>query len=67
MPRRVVDMYAYWWTSGSPWSAAMSKMMSTCLLWCLFQEINDKSFEDWKRTLEGIKDTDNCLCVPFVD
>lgn len=54
MPRRVVDLYDSWWTVGSTWSAAVWKMVPSCILWCLLREMNDKSFEDRKRTLEEI-------------
>jgi hypothetical protein len=55
MPRRVVDLYACWWTAGSAQSAAVWKMVPLCLLWCLWREMNDRSFEDRERTLEEIK------------
>jgi hypothetical protein len=52
MPRRVVDLFACWrGLSGNPQSAAMWKMVSSCLLCCLWREINDRSFEDHKRTV----------------
>jgi hypothetical protein len=31
------------------------KMVSSCLLWCLWREMNDRSFENRKRTLEELK------------
>jgi hypothetical protein len=31
------------------------KMVCLCLLWCLWMEINSRSFEDRKRTLEELK------------
>jgi hypothetical protein len=55
MPRRVVNLYACWWTSGSPQSAVVWKMVPTCLLWCLWREMNDRNFENHERTLEEIK------------
>jgi hypothetical protein len=30
------------------------KMVPTCLFWCLWQERNNKYFEDLERSLEGI-------------
>jgi hypothetical protein len=35
MPRRVVDLFAYWWTAGSTWSVVVWKMVPLCLLCCL--------------------------------
>ena len=55
-PRCVVNMYACWWTSGNTWSVAMWKMVSTCLLWCLWREMNDKCFEE-------IKSFSSKLCI----
>jgi hypothetical protein len=31
------------------------KMVPLCLLWCLWREINYRSFEDREKTLEEIK------------
>jgi hypothetical protein len=53
--RRIVNLYACWWSSSSLRSAAMWKMVPTCLLWCLWRKINDINFEDRERTLEEIK------------
>jgi hypothetical protein len=60
MPSRVVDLYTCWWTFGSPTKCCCvkkkkKKLMPTCLLWCLWRERNNISFEDWKRTFEEIK------------
>jgi hypothetical protein len=55
MPRRVVNFYAYWWTAGNTRSVVVWKMAPSCLLWCLWKEMNDRSFEDRKKTLEEIK------------
>jgi hypothetical protein len=54
MPRRVVDLYDCWWSSGRPRSAAVWKMVPTCLFWCLWREMNDRNFEDRERSLEEI-------------
>jgi hypothetical protein len=51
MPRRVVDLYTRW-TAGSTLSAAVCKMVPSCLLWCLRRTRNDRSFKDRERTLE---------------
>jgi hypothetical protein len=45
----------------------------SCLLWCLWREINDRSFEDRERSLEELKSLfflyfvsmDNKFCFPF--
>jgi hypothetical protein len=52
MPRRVVDLYVCWWTAGSARSVAVWKMVNSCLLWCLWRERNDISFEYCERFLE---------------
>jgi hypothetical protein len=49
--RHVVDMFTCWTTSNTR-SVATWKMVSTCLLWCLWREMNDKTFKDRERTLE---------------
>jgi hypothetical protein len=54
MPRRVVDLLACWWSSGKRRSAAVWKMVLTCLFWCRWQERNNRCFEDLKRSLEAI-------------
>jgi hypothetical protein len=35
MPRRVVDLLAYWWSSARRGSAVVWKMLPTCLFGCL--------------------------------
>jgi hypothetical protein len=50
MPSSVADLFACWWTSGSSQSAAVWKMVPSYLLWCLWREINDRSFEDHERS-----------------
>jgi hypothetical protein len=54
MPRRVFDLFGCWWTSGRPRSAAIWKMVPTCLLRCVWKERNNRCFEDLKRTLDDI-------------
>ena len=54
MPSRVVDLLACWWSSGRWRSAAVWKMVPTCLFWCLWQEKNNGCFEDLERSLEDI-------------
>jgi hypothetical protein len=51
------------------------KMVPTCLFWCLWQERNNRCFEDLERSLEGILSScfhtfvslDCSVCVPIVD
>jgi hypothetical protein len=33
----------------------MWKMVSSCILWCLCKEQNDRNFEDQERTFEELK------------
>jgi hypothetical protein len=54
MPRWVVDLFACWWTGGRSQSAVVWKMVSCCLLWCLWRERNDRQFEDKERTIEEL-------------
>jgi len=53
MPDKVFDLFGCWWTSGRP-SAAIWKMVPTCLLWCVWNERNNRCFEDLERSLEDI-------------
>jgi hypothetical protein len=55
MHRRIVDLYACWWTVGSTQSDVVWKMVLSYLLWCLWWEKNDKSFENHESTLEEMK------------
>jgi hypothetical protein len=48
MLRRVFDLLAYWWSFGR----RRSVVVPTCLFWCLWQERNNRCFEDLKRSLE---------------
>jgi hypothetical protein len=54
MPRQVFDLLAYWWSFGRRRSDAVWKMVPICLFWCLWQERNNRFFEDLKRSLEDI-------------
>ena len=63
MPRQVVDLYVCWWTTCTTQSVAVWKMVSSCLLLCLWGEMNDINFEDHERTLEEIESLFfNTLC-----
>jgi hypothetical protein len=49
------------WDRGVTWhdslqSAAVWKMVSSCLSWCLWRKMNDKSFENSKKTVVELKD-----------
>jgi len=54
MPRRVIDLFACWWTFGRPRSVEIWKMVPACLLWCVWKEMNNRCFEDLERSLEDI-------------
>jgi hypothetical protein len=64
MPRRVVDLLAYRWSSERQRSAAVWKMVPTCLFWCLCQEKNNRCFEDLERSLEDI--LSSCFRTLFI-
>jgi hypothetical protein len=54
MPSRVIDLFAYWWISGSSQSAVVWKMASSCLspfYLFLFLPVS----------------LDSCVCSPFGD
>jgi hypothetical protein len=54
IPRSVVELFACWWTFGRPRSVVILKMVTICLFWCLWKEINNRCFEDLERFLEDI-------------
>jgi len=54
MPRRVIDLFACWWSVGRLRSAAVWKMVPTCIFWTIWREMNNRSFEDLERSLEDI-------------
>jgi hypothetical protein len=51
---RVIDLLVCWWSSGRPRSAVVWKMTPICIFWCLWREMNIRSFEDLGSTLEEI-------------
>jgi hypothetical protein len=63
MHTRIIDLYACWWTVGSTRSAVVCKMVSSCLLWCIWGEMNDKSFEDHKRTMRSLSFLSSILFI----
>jgi hypothetical protein len=56
MPRRMVDLFTCWrGLSGKPQSSQVWKMVPFYLLWCIWREINDRSFENCKRMVVDLK------------
>jgi hypothetical protein len=45
----------YLLAGGRSWSADVWKMVSSCLLLCLWREQNDRNFEDQERTIDELK------------
>jgi hypothetical protein len=54
MPRRVINLFACWWKSGRPRSAAIWEMVSICIFWYVWRERNLRYFEDLKNSMEDI-------------
>jgi hypothetical protein len=54
MLKRVIDLFACWWKSGRPKSAAVWKMVPICIFWCVWKERNLSCFEDQKNSMEDI-------------
>jgi hypothetical protein len=54
IPRRLNDLFAYWWSAGRPRSVSVWKTVSTCLFWTIWRKMNNRSFEDLERSLEDI-------------
>jgi hypothetical protein len=46
---RVIYLYDCWWSFDRPRSVAVRKMVPMCVLWCLWEEMNDRNFEDRER------------------
>jgi hypothetical protein len=44
MSSRLVDLFECWWMGGSSHGVVVSKMVPSCLLWCLWREISDQNF-----------------------
>jgi hypothetical protein len=55
MPNSVKDLFACWWSGGNSQSAVVWKVVPLCIVWCLWRERIDKSFENLERTLEELK------------
>jgi hypothetical protein len=45
-------MFVVW---GDSQSAIVWKIVPLCIMWCLWRERNDRSFENLERTLEELK------------
>jgi hypothetical protein len=56
MPRLVRDLLACWRRkTGNSYSEALWKMILLCLMWCMWRERNDWSFEDNERMVAKLK------------
>jgi hypothetical protein len=55
MPKLIVGLYACWWIVDSTQSVVVWNIVPSCLLRCLWREMNDMRFEYRERTLEEIK------------
>ncbi|KAL0011431.1 hypothetical protein SO802_006539 [Lithocarpus litseifolius] len=56
MPMTLIDMFAAWQGSfGKHRNIAFWKAVSNCILWCLLQEWNTRSFEGCERNILEIK------------
>ena len=55
MSNRVVGLFAFWWMGDHSWGAVVWKMASSCLMWCLWRDQNDRTFKNQKRTLKEFK------------
>ncbi|KAF5452893.1 hypothetical protein F2P56_021410 [Juglans regia] len=56
MPQTVLEVLACWASiHGVRQIKAVWKMIPICIMWCLWQERNERTFEDKERTLEELK------------
>jgi hypothetical protein len=54
MPSLVLDLFTCWRTLGGRFQLdAVWKMIMSCLMWCLWRERNNWSFEDGIHRIEG--------------
>lgn len=57
MPNRVIDLFVYWKGKFDRLeNAAMWKMVSSYLMWCLWRKRNYQNFEDRKQTVDELTD-----------
>ena len=54
MPSSVLDLCAFWCSSGRTRSAVVWKMMRICIFWSIWRERNNRCFEDLESSLEEI-------------
>jgi hypothetical protein len=54
MLRSVKDLFASWWSSGRSRSVVVWKMVSLCIMWCIWRERNARCFEDSSRSSEEL-------------
>jgi hypothetical protein len=54
MPCSVKELFASWWLSGRTRSVVVWKMVSLCIMWCIWREQNDRCFEDSSRSSEEL-------------
>ena len=56
MPETVLDVLACWNSiRGMRQIKAVWKLIPTCIMWCLWQERNERTFEDKERSVEELK------------
>uniref|UniRef100_A0A2N9IAI6 Reverse transcriptase domain-containing protein n=1 Tax=Fagus sylvatica TaxID=28930 RepID=A0A2N9IAI6_FAGSY len=56
MPRDVVDLLSCWKEiRGNSKAGKIWKMVPHCLMWCLWQERNDRTFKEKERTIPALK------------
>ncbi|XP_040992740.1 uncharacterized protein LOC121239540 [Juglans microcarpa x Juglans regia] len=56
MPAIVVELLACWvMPDGAPQIKAVWKMVPICIMWCIWRERNERTFEDKELTLEGLR------------
>ena len=56
MPESVVDILACWtFIRGGHQIKEIWKMIPICIMWCLWQERNERTFEDKERSMEELK------------
>jgi hypothetical protein len=49
MPHGVVNLLQCWWSGGCSRSVVIWKMVSFCIMWCLWSEWNVRFFEDSEK------------------